>query len=93
MRFEWDQEKNRANYIKHGLSFEIACKIFDDPLVALLFDRVVNDEERWHAVGKVLNLPVMVVVHTYREYNGEEIIRIISARQASSHERRRYEHN
>ena len=91
MKFEWDQGKNLANYAKHGVSFELACKVFDDPLVTLLFDRVVDEEERWHAVGKVSDLPVLVVVHTYRDANGEEVVRIISARQASSHERRRYE--
>lgn len=90
MEFEWDQRKNEANYAKHGISFELASKVFDDPLIVYIFDRVVDGEERWHAVGKVGNLPVLVVVHTYRGKE-EEIIRIISARQASSHERRRYE--
>ena len=46
MNFEWDEDKNRANYAKHGVSFEIACKIFDDPLAAYLFDRIVEGEER-----------------------------------------------
>ena len=91
MRFEWDADKNRANYVKHGVSFEIACKVFDDPLVAYIFDRVVDGEERWHAIGRALTLPILVVVHTWRDQNGEEIARIISARQASSQERRRYE--
>lgn len=91
MKFEWDQGKNERNYAKHGISFELACKIFDDPLTAYLFDRIVDGEERWHAVGKILSLPVLVVVHTYQDGDGEEIIRIISARQASAHERRRYE--
>ncbi len=92
MKFEWDEAKNRVNYAKHGVSFEVASKIFDDPLVTYLFDRFVDGEERWQAVGKIQTLPVLVVVHTYRDHNGEEVIRIISARQASSHERRRYEH-
>ena len=92
MKIEWDEGKNRANYAKHGVSFEIACKVFDDPLVAYLFDRIVDGEERWHAIGKVMTLPLLVVAHTWRDQNGGEIVRIISARQASSHERRRYEH-
>ena len=91
MKFEWDEAKNLANYAKHGISFEIASKIFDDPLAAFLFDRFVDGEERWHAVGKFMTLPVLVVVHTYRDRNGEEIIRIISARQATAHERKHYE--
>jgi len=91
MKFEWDEAKNRANYAKHGVSFEIACKVFDDPLVVYLFDRIVNGEERWQAVGKVLTLPLLVVAHTSRNQDDEEVVRLISARQASSHERRRYE--
>ena len=91
MKFEWDEDKNRANYAKHGVSFEIACQVFDDPLVAYLFDRIVDGEERWQAIGKVLNLPLLVVAHTWSDQEGQEFVRIISARQASSHERRRYE--
>jgi uncharacterized DUF497 family protein len=91
MEFEWDEEKNLANYAKHEISFEFACLVFDDPLAAYVFDRDVDGEERWHAIGKVQDLPILLVVHTYRNKEGREIIRIISARQASSHERRRYE--
>jgi uncharacterized DUF497 family protein len=91
MRFEWDQKKNLANYAKHGISFELACQVFDDPLAAYIFDRVVNDEERWQAVGKASDILLLVVVHTYKEVKYGEVIRILSARQASSHERRRYE--
>jgi uncharacterized DUF497 family protein len=91
MEFEWDEEKNLANYAKHEISFELACLVFDDPLAVYVFDRDVDGEERWHAIGKVQDMPVLLVVHTYRNEEDGEIIRIISARQASSHERRRYE--
>ncbi len=91
MEFEWDQQKNLANYAKHKVSFELACLVFDDPLAAYKFDRVVDGEERWHAVGKAAGRNMLVVVHTYRSKDGDEVIRIISARRASSHERRIYE--
>lgn len=91
MRFEWDENKNIKNYEKHGVSFEIASKVFDDPLIVYILERIVDGEERWQAFGKVADLPLLVVVHTYRDSNGEEIIRIISARYATSHERRHYE--
>lgn len=91
MKFEWDPAKNRINYQKHGVSFDVARKVFDDPLAAYLFDRIVDGEERWHAVGHVAGLPLLVVVHTWRDKDGEEIVRIISARQASSRERKNYE--
>ncbi len=91
MEFEWDTRKNNANYAKHSINFELARTVFDDPLVTFRFDRVVDGEERWLAVGKVMGLHVLVVVHTYRSHAGQEIIRIISARRATSHERRLYE--
>lgn len=91
MEFEWDQQKNLANYVKHRISFELASGVFDDPLAAFRFDRVVDGEERWIAVGKILSLYVLVVVHTYRTHDDQEVIRIISARRATSHERRLYE--
>ena len=56
-----------------------------------IFERVVDGEERWLAVGKVLELHVLVVVHTYRNREDQEVVRIISARRATSHERRLYE--
>ena len=91
MEFEWDQQKNQANYAKHKINFELASKVFDDPFAVFSFDRVVDGEERWLAVGKVLQLHVLVVVHTYRDHAEQEVIRIISARRATSHERRLYE--
>ena len=91
MEFEWDQQKNQANYAKHKINFELASKVFDDPLVAFRFDRVVHGEERWLAVGKVQQLYVLIVVHTYRTRAEQQVIRIISARRATSHERRLYE--
>ncbi len=97
MRFEWDEIKNVRNQRKHeGISFEIATSVFMDFNCVVLPDRIdESGEQRWHAIGSVsLNSTdpaVIVVVHVYREdYYGEEIIRIISARSAEKHERRRY---
>ena len=92
MRFEWDSTKNRINQAKHGgLDFETAARVFDDPNVVLMHDRVIDTEQRWHAIGGV-SAAVLLVVHMYREddVNGEEIIRIISAREANQRERRIY---
>jgi len=68
-----------------------AARVFDDPKVVLLRDRIVDGEERWHAIGAV-SAALLLVVHIYREddVNGEEIIRIISARKVSQRERRIY---
>ena len=92
MRFEWDSSKNRINQAKHnGLDFATAARVFDDPNVLLMHDRLIEGEQRWHAIGSVSEA-LLLVVHIYREDddNGEEIIRIISAREASQRERRIY---
>jgi uncharacterized DUF497 family protein len=96
VRFEWDSEKNRSNQKKHaGVDFETASRVFADPNLMLRKDRVVDGEQRWHGIGAVpgaVRSVVLFVVHVYCEenQNGEEIIRIISARQANSRERRIY---
>jgi hypothetical protein len=92
MRFEWDAGKNRINQTKHsGLDFETAARVFNDPKIILVEDRVVEGDERWHAIGAVSEA-LLLVVHTYHEdkEDGEEIIRIISAREANQRERRIY---
>ena len=91
MRYEWDERKNHANKRKHKVSFELACRVFDDPLHRTEFDREVDGEERWHALGAVAGMVILVVVHTYRRANNDESIRIISARKADARERRQYE--
>ena len=93
MRFEWDESKNEENRKKHGLSFEVAIEVFGDPLCLSIFDCVVAEEERYWAVGVIEGLVVVVVVHMSREKQGEEIVRVISARKASARERRLYEEN
>jgi uncharacterized DUF497 family protein len=73
------------------LDFETAARVFDDPSVVLIEDRVVEGQQRWHAIGAVSAAPLLVV-YVYREDNvdGEEIIRIIAAREANQRERRVY---
>lgn len=90
MRFEWDEVKNRRNLVKHKISFETARLVFDDPLQHTNRDRVVHGEERWQTIGMVGGVTV-VVAHTYHEEEGEEVIRIISARRTAPVERRAYE--
>jgi uncharacterized DUF497 family protein len=97
MRYEWDVRKNRANQRKHGISFELAALVFEDEYCLVGLDRVDGTgEQRYHALGaasieKGIGA-VLLVVHVYREdRDGEEIIRIISARQADKHELGRYQ--
>ncbi|MBM3740092.1 MAG: BrnT family toxin [Acidobacteria bacterium] len=91
MLFEWDAEKDQSNQKKHSVDFEAASRVFTDPDVIFRKDRVIDGEQRWHAIGAVRNA-VLLVVHIYleEEPNGEETVRIISAREANPHERRVY---
>jgi len=94
MRFEWDAKKDQSNQKKHaGIDFETASRVFADPSLVLRKDRVIGGERRWHAIGAVRKA-VLLVVHVYREEkedaNGEEVIRIISARETDPQERRIY---
>jgi uncharacterized protein len=91
VRIERDERKNRANCRKHGVSFELAQEVFDDPLALSKLDRVEAGEERRHTLGMVGGIVLLLVSHTVRDDKGEEVIRIISARKATAHERRHYE--
>jgi uncharacterized DUF497 family protein len=86
--FEWDQRKDSANRRKHGLGFAEASTVFDDPLSITVPDPDHgSDEDRFVIVGMSDKRSLLIVVHTIR---GERI-RLISARSATKHERRKYE--
>ena len=91
MKFIWDENKNATNKIKHGIDFETAKFVFNDPLHVSIQDRHENDGERWQTLGLVNNVVVLLVAHSIIEENNAEIIRIISARKATKHERNHYE--
>ena len=90
MLIEWDETKNETNKTKHGIDFETAQLVFDDAFCITFVERVTDGEERWHAIGSIEGIIVLVVVHTYREEDSEEVIRIISARRATRRERELY---
>ena len=92
MRWTWDQAKSEANLRAHSLSFEAAVFVFDDPMSATREDPYPY-EQRWRTIGMV-GSQVVMVVHTWPDFDtetGEEIVRIISARKATRHEREAYE--
>lgn len=92
MVFVRDEDRNRINRRKPGISFEAAIRIFEDPYAVSYVDRVIDNEERWHTVGHAGGVALVLVVHTVGEDDdGEETFRIISARKASSSERSLYE--
>ncbi len=78
MKFVWDEEKNRQNIAKHGVSFEQAKRIFDGFTVDRIDDRFIYDEIRVFSLGMVGYATILAMIHTDRQ----GIIRIISARRA-----------
>ncbi len=93
MRIEWDHNKEQKNRRKHGISFSVAAEVFSDPLHLSILDRRFSYfEERWITIGAANDFLLIVVAHTLFSHEGEEIILILSAREATRHERRQYEH-
>jgi len=86
--FEWDPEKAAINSGKHHVSFEKACEVFFDPFVRFV-DASDQGEPREAAIGLTEDWAPLYVVHVIRR---EDTIRIISARPATSSERRVYEY-
>ena len=82
--FEWDAIKEKSNIAKHGLDFRTAAKVFLDPFLLEFEDHREQRESRWNVIGMVEGRVLFV---TYTERNKR--IRIISARGAEPHERRR----
>lgn len=88
LEFEWDESKAAANLTKHGVSFSEASTVFEDALSRTIADPLHSDDEhRFVILGTSSLQRLLVVMHTYRE----STIRIISARTATSRERRDYE--
>ena len=88
----WDLNKDRINRRKHGFGFETALRVFSDPFAMSEQDRTADGELRWQTIGLIEGVMVVLVAHTFQdEPDGTTTVRIISARRATSHERRRYE--
>ena len=86
MKVEWDPQKATSNKRKHGISFQEAVTCFADPLALLLED--IEHPERLALIGVSEKSRVLYTV--FAELTGD-VIRIITARKATTHERRRYE--
>jgi uncharacterized DUF497 family protein len=92
MRFSWDEAKAAANLRKHGIRFEEAARVFDDPLHLTEQERIEGGEYRWQTIGQIFGIIVIVVAHTIEGIgDADETVRIISARRATPRERKRYE--
>lgn len=89
IRFEWDANKAAANQRKHGVSFDEARTVFFDENAKLINDPDhSDDEDRFVMLGLSSNFRFVLVCHCYREQGN--VIRIISARKASTQESKQY---
>ena len=88
MRFTWDPRKAASNRKKHGVSFPEASTAFDDPLGAYYPDTA--SDERFILIGFSERQHLLYVVHAEVQ---QDVIRIISARRATSHEKAHYEND
>ena len=87
MTYTWDEGKNRANILKHGIDFLDVPAMFQHPMVTFLDQRQDYGEDRWIGIG-LMDMRVVVIVFTEPKVNN---IRVISFRKATSDERKRYE--
>jgi len=88
VRFEWNARKAAANLRKHGVSFDEAASVFFDPLSATGDDPNHSlDERRFVTFGMSSSGRLLVVAHAEHD----DVIRIITARDATWAERKLYE--
>ena len=88
MNFEWDEEKAEANLGKHGISFDEARTVFDDPLYVDFYDPDHSDDERRYIIiGRSRQERLLLVSYTERG----DALRLISSREVTPAERKAYE--
>lgn len=88
MRFEWDENKAALNLSKHGVSFEEAKTVFDDPFYVDFYDPAHSETEARYLIIEVSNQRRLLIV-SYTER--KKSIRLISAREVTRVEREAYE--
>lgn len=90
IQFTWDENKNEINKKKHGISFEEATEVFSDDN-AILFDDPDHslEEDRFLIIGAIKSSKICIVSHCYKD--DDNIIRLISAREATKRERTVYQ--
>jgi uncharacterized protein len=88
--FTWDPIKSVSNLSKHGVAFEDALLVFNDSMHLSAIDNHVGGQERWKTIGFADGILLLTVIHTSIDEDGNEYIRIISARQATPVEEKLY---
>ncbi len=85
--FEWDSNKAEINLRKHGVSFETASEVFEDPFLQVIDEQIIDNELREVVIGITSTWRLLYVVYVMRE----EVIRLISVRPVTNAERKSYE--
>ena len=90
--FSWSNDKNRENIKKHGISFQEAIPVFLDPYLIIRYDEVHStlEETRWKGIGVLGNDLLLAIVFSEGK---ENVVRLISAREASKKEKEDYREN
>jgi uncharacterized DUF497 family protein len=90
LKFEWDPDKNKNNIKKHRVDFKEAETVFEDEYAIEIPDEEHSqNEERWIVIGMSSKERELFVCHCFR--NGDDVIRIFSARKATMSEKEFYE--
>ena len=87
MAITWDPQKAEANFRKHRIRFSDAETVLFDPMTLTIEDQIIDQEKRFLSVGSDALGRILVIVYTYHA----DTIRLISARKATSKERKYYE--
>lgn len=90
MKFHWDEDKAASNLAKHGVSFDEATTVFDDPYFIEFYDPDHSDDEDRFIIVGMSNMQRLLIV-SYTDRHGP--IRLISARETTRQERKAYEEN
>jgi uncharacterized DUF497 family protein len=81
MIFDWDENKRRSNFKKHGVDFHEAATVFNDPCHISVHDNGIYDEDRFIVIGISEKSRMLMVCHCYQE--NDDLVRLISARKAT----------
>ena len=91
--FIWNTAKAASNAQKHDVDFDTAARAFLDPFRHTELQGFIDGEPRWQTTAMTDGTLLFLIIHTDWEEDGNEIVRIISARPVTSHERKLYEQN
>jgi uncharacterized DUF497 family protein len=91
--FDWHDAKLRKNLRDHGIHFEDASLVFEDPYCITQEDLVDEGEQRWRTIGIAFGVIVLIVIHVDEDFDEDVVVRIISARKATPGESYDYDQN